>query len=111
MFEEIKEVKANLGFKWVRSATGRTYLCPANQADAVHIQLSGKPEPGCRQGRVAAEVQQPVGVGGVTEAAHGQSFPVRAGVTVRGTDRAGVQIDKQFAQHRKVPLPRLGSRC
>jgi hypothetical protein len=35
MFEEIKEVKANLGFKWVRSETGRTYLCPASQVDAV----------------------------------------------------------------------------
>ena len=31
MFEEIREVKANLGFKWIRSASGRTYLCPAEQ--------------------------------------------------------------------------------
>ena len=31
MFEEIKNRKANLGFSWIRSASGTTYLCPASQ--------------------------------------------------------------------------------
>ena len=31
MFEEIKSRKANLGFRWIRSASGTTYLCPASQ--------------------------------------------------------------------------------
>jgi hypothetical protein len=31
MFEEAKARKANLGFRWIRSASGSTYLCPASQ--------------------------------------------------------------------------------
>ena len=31
MFEETKTRKANLGFRWIRSASGSTYLCPASQ--------------------------------------------------------------------------------
>ena len=31
MFEEAKARKANLGFRWIRSTSGSTYLCPASQ--------------------------------------------------------------------------------
>jgi hypothetical protein len=47
MFEEIREVKANLGFKWVRSASGRTYLCPASQAEAVRGATDSELEATC----------------------------------------------------------------
>jgi hypothetical protein len=47
MFEEIKEAKASLGFKWVRSASGRTYLCPANQIDAVRGATDAELEVTC----------------------------------------------------------------
>ena len=50
MFEEIKEVKANLGFKWVRSASGRTYLCPASQAEAVRGASDADLEATCIDG-------------------------------------------------------------
>jgi hypothetical protein len=30
MFEEAKTRKAKLGFRWIRSASGSTYLCPAS---------------------------------------------------------------------------------
>jgi hypothetical protein len=32
MFEEIKNRKAGLGYVWIRSESGRTYLCPASAA-------------------------------------------------------------------------------
>jgi hypothetical protein len=31
MFEETKTRKAKLGFRWIRSTSGSTYLCPASQ--------------------------------------------------------------------------------
>ena len=31
MFEEISSRKAELGFRWIRSQSGTTYLCPASQ--------------------------------------------------------------------------------
>ena len=32
MFEEFKNRKAGLGYVWVRSESGSTYLCPASAA-------------------------------------------------------------------------------
>ena len=32
MFEEVKYRKAGLGFVWIRSESGSTYLCPASAA-------------------------------------------------------------------------------
>ena len=32
MFEEIRERKAGLGYVWIRSESGTTYLCPASAA-------------------------------------------------------------------------------
>jgi len=32
MFEEIKNRKAGLGYVWIRSESGSTYLCPASAA-------------------------------------------------------------------------------
>jgi hypothetical protein len=32
MFEEIKNRKAGLGYVWIRSESGATYLCPASAA-------------------------------------------------------------------------------
>ena len=32
MFEEIKNRKAKLGYVWLRSESGSTYLCPASAA-------------------------------------------------------------------------------
>jgi len=31
MFEETKARKINLGFNWVKSDSGETYLCPAGE--------------------------------------------------------------------------------
>ena len=31
MFEEAKARKADLGFRWIRSASGSSYLCPASR--------------------------------------------------------------------------------
>lgn len=31
MFEETKSRKANLGFRWIRSTSGSTYLCSGSQ--------------------------------------------------------------------------------
>ncbi len=35
MFEEIKNRKAGLGFVWIRSESGNTYLCPAAAASGL----------------------------------------------------------------------------
>jgi hypothetical protein len=32
MFEEIRSRKAGLGYVWIRSESGTTYLCPASSA-------------------------------------------------------------------------------
>ena len=32
MFEELKDRKAGLGYVWIRSESGSTYLCPASAA-------------------------------------------------------------------------------
>jgi len=31
MFEEIKNRKADLGYRWIRSTSGTTYLCPTSR--------------------------------------------------------------------------------
>jgi hypothetical protein len=31
MFEEISSRKANLGYRWIRSQSGTTYLCPTSR--------------------------------------------------------------------------------
>ena len=36
MFEEIKNRKAGLGYVWIRSESGTTYLCPAASASGMH---------------------------------------------------------------------------
>ena len=35
MFEEIKNRKAGLGYVWIRSESGSTYLCPAADASGM----------------------------------------------------------------------------
>ena len=36
MFEEIKNRKAGLGYVWIRSESGTTYLCPAAAATGLN---------------------------------------------------------------------------
>jgi hypothetical protein len=47
MFEGSKAAKANLGNKWLRSASGRTYLFPASQAESVRDGSDSEPEVTC----------------------------------------------------------------
>lgn len=55
MFEEIRERKAGLGYVWIRSESGTTYLCPASAAagmqsasdealSAIGVDESGNPQ-------------------------------------------------------------------
>ena len=36
MFEEIRDRKAGLGYVWIRSESGTTYLCPSAAAAGMH---------------------------------------------------------------------------
>ena len=36
MFEEIRNRKAGLGYVWIRSESGTTYLCPASAVVGMH---------------------------------------------------------------------------
>jgi len=36
MFEEISSRKANLGYRWIRSQGGTTYLCPSSRYAELH---------------------------------------------------------------------------